>query len=465
MLERSGEIPAGALAAGSVPRIARQMGLTGKRPCVRVDCELANHVHVFDCSGSENLYVEDMLPGGIPLLGVRASTEKEQKNRRIHKNKKSEKKTGHGRLLVYYYGLVDWHSRALYVDVKVVSGETLHDSVEFLEKAWREKERNPIVGVPDILYTDNGPLGRCRESLEMALSLGYELKTHMPKNAKAKATIERPWRTIWQDMELDFLFDKKRKFTLPDLEEILANYLQEYNDRRSPGFYAGGMSRTDAYRKSLAERGEVRLLPADMNLIECLQQKHIRTVTEYSTVKLNNREYEIIDCPWILLEERVEVAIDINGDLEVRDLQSGKRYQTRPFKPVTAGNYRARKKTINDEVTEAAMEMEPWEDMYYERGAEKGGGGAGVVDLSGAREITASAETSGPAGFASVDQALNYLCDEWTDIPVWKVVGGLETEEFASVKRWLGENLDNRREIDQFGRELRQRMRGHAVNE
>ncbi len=428
-----------------------------------MDCSEANKVHYTDGSGSEHLYPIERLEDGDWLIGLRTTREKEQKNRRVKsagfgdpalQNKKGMAGIGvpalqsdeTTRRMVYYYGILDLHSRLLYAVMIVAAGEGSEDHAQALEMAWRAKSDSPMIGLPDILFTDNGPIGASEMGAAMLESVGVKLETHLPYNAKAKGAIERVWRTAWQRFELPFLVNKSRTFRLSELQTMLSAYLQKYNDKRSCGYYAENRSRAKMYRDGIAAR-ELRLLPEHVHLGDLLVRTRFRTVDASCRIQWDKKFYEIIGTPSALIDKKALCRRTPLGDVEVRNPDTMIWLPTKDWSPVEFGDYRAFKNDVNNELTTAGEELPMPSRAIFENAALQT---EGVIDLARAREVGIIAgETPALPAFESLGAAI---------LRVNEIIG-CQIRDFDEATRemivsYVGEHLTERAAIEDYARGL-----------
>ncbi len=466
--ERDGLIPVGALEAHEADRAAVKLGITKAVRVVRMDCDRANKVALTDGSGSEYFYPIEEYGDGDWLIGTLSTKENEQKNRRIKivdsrqhtvDSEQTKDKDEKSRRMLYYYGFLDMHSRLFFADIVITAGENCEDHARACEAAWRPKSDHPMAGVPEKVFTDNGPLGASEMGQSLLASLGIELVTHMPYKARAKGAIERCWRTVWQRFELPFLLDKGRTYRLSEIRAMFTAYLAEFNAKTSPGAYAAGRSRSEMYRESMAAQ-EPRLLPADLRLTDLMMRSAFKVVDKSCRIRWDNVYYEIIGTPAAMIGEKVLCRRSHSGEVEVRDPQTYLWLPTKDYKPVEFGDFRAFKGNINDRLAARGAEL-PAPSMMLHESAEGLTAADGVIDLRRAREIRVAGDGCGVTGvgYSSVDEAIAWIADE-IGMPVWKL--GAETE--AAVRAAVAEHLDDRAMISEMARGINERLNGAVTS-
>lgn len=345
-------ITPGELSVSTANAIARKLGYTVKERCVRVEYGEANEAHVTDGSGSEYFYIKEYDGQGNPIIGVR-TLKRAERNRKLRPDGSY---TQDERALLYYYSVVDGYSRLLYLDLVVAAGENAQDHTSALQRAWQTKADHPMCGMPRMVFTDNGPLGNSSMGWNLFEELDIELTTHLPYNARAKAKVERPFRTLWQKFELLFLLKKDETYHIEEIRELLKNFVYEQNQKKSPSAHADGRSREKMYAESMATQSP-RMLHEGTDLLAMLTSSFVATVDAYGCIRKDNALHEIVDCPAALIGQKVEARKNTYGEVVVLHRQTGSKFITRAFMPLVAGNYRAFKHGANEERIARGREM------------------------------------------------------------------------------------------------------------
>lgn len=415
MLVSDGKLQKGKYDARYINKIARQMGITLNKPCLRLAAKYSGACMVTDGSGSEYTCVVD-----DNWLKIRTNREKPQKNKRIKNNGDNEdtedKQT---RQIVYLYGFIDYHSGAVFVDAVITSGENTFDHVRAFEAACKIKPDHFMVGLPERIFSDNGPLCK-KEGFALLTRLGVEVITHKPYNSRAKGLIERFWRTLWQEFELTLVRHKGDIISFDDYKRMLKNYVAEYNDKLSTGYYAKGRSRKQAYIEGLRP-GQVRPLAADESLVALLEQTAIRTITAYCTVQWDGGEYEIVNCPAIMIGQKVCCRRSICAGVEVRRPDTLEWLTTKEFMPIEVGTYRKYKNDINTEITESAKIAPAPEKYLYEERPEAAPADEKIVALASYGQEAETRRVEPLRGFANAVACWSYMADKLGD-PAWMFV-------------------------------------------
>lgn len=212
-------VPAGLLKRSTVNRWLQTWGLDHPRMvrapvAVRFEARHANACWHFDMSPSDLKHIEQ--PEWID--------------------------PARGRSTLMLFSVVDDRSGVAYQEYRCVYGEDAESALRFLFNAMTQKANNPLQGIPEMIYLDNGPVARSLVFQTMMERLGIDWRTHMPAGsdgtrvtARAKGKVERPFRTVKEAHETLYHFHKPR--TEAEANAWLANFVARYNDkshRREP---------------------------------------------------------------------------------------------------------------------------------------------------------------------------------------------------------------------------------------
>ncbi len=441
--ERDGRIPPGALKVETAKEIRRRMGVSVKKKHRRLMEKYANHSWQFDGSGSEYLYPIDKDADGNWLFAVRATKKHTWKNTRIPADGVTEEAR---REMLYYYAAVDGYSGVLFIEPVVAHGEDFDGSARFIQRAFEKKTSNPLIGLPEKLITDSGPLGKNRGE-EMLRGLSVELEKSKPYNSKAKGKVERPWRTLWQRFELELLLDKDRIFTFAELKNMLENYLADYNGRphSNPKFEKAPRERI--YALSLAER-EQRFFPEGADIFQFAPVTIHRVIDGTGSVRIENETYEIVDCPAAFIGKKA-LCLRYPDRVMVRNPQDLSWMSTRKFEPVIIGEHRKFKHDVNNELEERAAELKGRKISHrYEAALEKGS--EVVVPIVRGREIEPELEES---------PALPTLCSVTAAVLLFAEESGYGLPDFPEdqqlmIRKICETNMSNPAAIIKIAREV-----------
>lgn len=208
--------PVGILAVPTVNRYLKLWGydhstLLRESPAARFQAEFSNQCWHFDLSPSDLKHLEK------PPAWV---------------------EPGRGNPTLMLYSVVDDRSGVCYQEYHCVYGEDTEAALRFLYNAMAAKsiEGCPFQGIPEMLYTDNGPISKSRVFLNVMECLGVKVATHLPKGAderkttaRAKGKVERPFRTVKEAHETLYHFHQPE--TEVEANEWLHNYLLNYNEQ------------------------------------------------------------------------------------------------------------------------------------------------------------------------------------------------------------------------------------------
>ncbi|MCY7274639.1 MAG: IS481 family transposase [Phormidesmis sp. CAN_BIN44] len=209
------QLPKGLLTRSTVNYYLQAWGydqerMTRQPPAVRFQAEFSNQCWHFDLSPSDLKHLKHpawMEPGrGNPLLML--------------------------------YSVVDDRSGVCYQEYHCVYGEDVEAALRFLFNAMTAKATDglPFQGIPEMIYTDNGPIAKSQVFQNVMDCLGIKLATHLPKGkdgrrvtARSKGKVERPFRTVKEAHETLYHFHEPE--TEAEANLWLRQYLLHYNDK------------------------------------------------------------------------------------------------------------------------------------------------------------------------------------------------------------------------------------------
>jgi len=323
--EMNGLVKEGTVTCDQVNRIAREKGW-GKSIKRHQRWEVAkpNQVHYFDASGSEYLYaIEYDNDREDWLLGI-AGRGENYKNRR-------PKRMDRGNIL-WYYGLVDGHSRYIAMNIYVEPGENTYTTAQFLESVWRGKGEGSIIeGLPDKLMCDKKFRGS-KEAREFLDALEVEAIAHKPRNPNAQGKIEICWKFLWTHFEIRYLVSGEKEIWLSEVKARLDEFLQAWNEQTSPSLLNfDGKSRREMWSQIIKEG--IRTIPESIDAGYLLVHSYRRRVQPIGggCVKLDKKLYELLNAPYKILGEWCEVIVNREGDIVVE--VEGIKYKTRDYQP------------------------------------------------------------------------------------------------------------------------------------
>ena len=145
---------------------------------------------------------------------------------------------GRGNPLLMLYSVVDDRSGGCYQEYHCVYGEDVEAALRFLFNAMTAKAQEgfPFQGIPEMIYTDNGPIAKSQVFQNVMDCLGVKLATHIPNGkdgrrvtARSKGKVERPFRTVKEAHETLYHFHEPQ--TEAEANLWLHQYLLHYNDQ------------------------------------------------------------------------------------------------------------------------------------------------------------------------------------------------------------------------------------------
>ena len=187
-----------------------QAHLTRQPPAVRFQAEFSNQCWHFDLSPSDLKHLKQ--PTWV--------------------------EPGRGNPLLMLYSVVDDRSGMCYQEYHCVYGEDVEAALRFLFNTMTVKATDgcPFQGIPEMLYTDNGPIAKSQVFQNVMDCLGIRLATHLPKGkdgcrvtARSKGKVERPFRTVKETHET--LYHSHEPATEAEANLWLRQYLRHYNDK------------------------------------------------------------------------------------------------------------------------------------------------------------------------------------------------------------------------------------------
>ncbi|MCK5232181.1 MAG: DDE-type integrase/transposase/recombinase, partial [Desulfobulbaceae bacterium] len=201
-----------------------------------------------------------------------------------------------GRPVLMLYSIVDDRSGVAYQEYHVVFGEDVEAALRFLYRAMAAKEVEgfPFQGIPQMIYTDNGPIARSQVFQKVLEYLGIDLRTHMPKGkdgrrttARSKGKVERPFRTIKEVHETLYHFHTPKNEK--EANSWLLNYVLRYNEK---GHRSENHSRIEDWIKNMPVSGLRKVCSWD-RFATFAREPERRKVTGDATIKVNGGTYRV----------------------------------------------------------------------------------------------------------------------------------------------------------------------------
>jgi hypothetical protein len=137
------------------------------------------------------------------------------------------------------YSVVDDRSGVCYQEYHCVYGEDVTAALRFLFNAMTASTSDgcPFQGIPEMIYTDNGPIAKSHVFQNVMDCLGIKLASHLPAGkdgrrvtARSKGKVERPFRTVKEAHETLYHFHEPENEVEANL--WLRQYLLNYNDQK-----------------------------------------------------------------------------------------------------------------------------------------------------------------------------------------------------------------------------------------
>lgn len=423
-----GRVPKEALdvPAGTFDRIAREKGLAKKeRRMSRFQAAKPNMAHHIDASSSKFFYVAKKLPGDDYLLKIHRPS-KEYKNKPVPCDK----------LRPWVYGLTDDHSGRFVCRYTAAPGESMGDSMLFLNYAWSR------IGVPEKLLADQGHLKKGLPSQDLIERMDVELPQMKPYAKEAHGKIERPWRTLWQRFEKPFYAGDWKHFeiTVSELNRRLEIFLAEdYN--LMPHRFETAINRMEAWLR-INQYGGVVAMPEDA-LATAAKRKR-RKVDTAGLLSYEGRTFEVkgLHAEWVYVFEGI-----FEDRLVVQDIRTGEKYEVKDFKPLELDEYKAHPETPHQVIVKEAEKAPVSSEslLYQER---KGIAMPGLHRIKETREI---ADPFDVTVFASIQDAMK---------EVYEIAGYLEGDERRDVEALILENGLDKDFVKDLALDLREAMEG-----
>ena len=386
-------------------RLARELGLVARpRRTHRLNADYPMQAIQIDGSSSEYLVVRRALDNGDYLLKLhrRPYSAKGYKNKPV----------GPDRLRVLIYAVWDMCTGYTLSRYIVARGESAIDAMDFLCWALWEKDdaRIPFHGVPDDLWTDQGPLFKSGPACDLVERLDINLVTGAPYAKERMGGVERTHRTRWARFERALFLRADSEILLSDLNTRLHEFEIRENARRPSRSPVGDrrVSRTDAWIALTNGRpADNRLRRLPPNAIATMAHEVRRYVDQNGILRWGNIEYELerLHSVWVIARR----AMDNTGNVIAEDERTGDKHIAQPVTARRYGDVRTTPKTELEKLQTDANP--PAVDLYAPReSAQK--------DHGNLTRLPASAEQAGflhnpldAACYASIDDALTAFND------------------------------------------------------
>lgn len=405
-------------------RIVRSFGVTKrKRRFTRYQAERPNQAHHIDASSSKYFYVHRKV-GSDYVLRIHRPGANGYKNKPIPCD----------RLRPWIYGLVDDHSGRMIARYTIAPGESMADTLLFLQYAWSD------IGLPEQLLADQGVLKKGLPSQDLIKRLDVALPEMMPYEKEAHGKIERPWRTAWQRFEKPFFaVDDWQKYEITDTElnRRFALYLEEYNEM--PHRYERDITRMRAWRK-ISFHGGIITIPE--NALATAAKRKKRKIGADGILQYEGMLYEVkgLHEAWVWVYEGV-----FEDRLVVQEIATGNKYEVMKFAPVSLGEYRAHPETPHQKAVKEAASLNITDDaLLYREAPEKD---HRIIEMPIRVAERAIEDPFNVTVFGDIDEAFAELVS---------IVGtSLSTDERGAIENLIRENGMDKDFVKNLALELR----------
>lgn len=346
-------------------RLAREMDL-GRREkrTHRLHADYPMQAILFDASTSEHLVVAEALPNGDYRLKLHRN--------RLPKAGYKNKPLAPDRLRVVVYGIWDMCTGCVDVVYVVERGESALGAASSLCRMLAGDADRPMHGMPDDLWSDQGPLWKSAASRDLLRRLDIHLVTGEAYAKERMGGVERAWRTVWGRFERAlFLLGDDVELTLSGVNERLLEYLRRANARpsRTPvaGRRTGRAAAWTALTNARPKDNPLRKLPEDP--VATMAQRAERTLDANGILSWDGVEYECAD--WHARRVICRRAMDGSGDIVLEDPATGERTAAKRYEPRRYGQVRSAPKTALENLLDEDRAV-PEVDVYAPRPEPKG---------------------------------------------------------------------------------------------
>ena len=324
----AGRLPAEAAAMPlqTAYRIAREMGLQDRpKRTHRMHADYPMQAVQIDGSTSEYLVVDKILPDG----DYRLKLHRKPTPASGYKNKP----LGPHRLRVQVYALWDMCTGYQLARYAVAKGENALDAMDFLCWALAEKadKRIPLHGVPDDLWTDQGPLFKSGPACELLERLDIHLVTGEAYAKERMGGVERSHRTRWNRFEQSLFLRAQDHLTLDELNARLMEFTVAENARHRSRTPVAGRSADRAAAWVALTNGRpqdkpLRKLPP--NALATMAREVRRWVDNNGVLRWDGTEYVLdrLHSQWVVARRAMS-----GTDRVVVEDDSGQRHTARPY--------------------------------------------------------------------------------------------------------------------------------------
>ncbi|WP_295441579.1 hypothetical protein [uncultured Thiodictyon sp.] len=328
-----------------------------KRRTRRLHADHANQAWLIDASTSKYLTVEQELPDGDYVLRLWRNP--------FPASGYKNKPLGPDRARLIYYGV--WEMLTGYKSARptVARGETGLDAMESLVYFFTQRTdpRDPLHGLPDDLWSDQGPLLKYGATADLLDRLGVNVPPCAPYQKERMGGVEQVWARLWQSFEQSIFLHApatgRYELKLSQLTARLGEYLARENARTSRSDPT--LTRAAHWVRSINQQGGARLCPA--NPIETLAREKRCKVDQSGIIRWDNTEYEVpkLHSCWVIARR----ALDGSGRVVVEDERTGERYDVTPYQGLKYNEWKGSQPALPIDKARAAAAALPLPGDVY----------------------------------------------------------------------------------------------------
>lgn len=193
------------------------------------------------------------------------------------------------------FSVTDDRSGVCYQEYICVYGEDLESALRFLFRAMSPKEDFPFQGIPQMIYSDNGPFSKSAVFKRVMECLDLKFQSHLPRDtdgrrttARSKGKVERPFRTVKETHEVLYHFHKPS--TEEEANRWLHQHLYKYYNEKS--HRSEQHSRIEDWLKNLPPEG-FRQMCSWEKFCSFARDPVERVVSSEAKVSLDGVEYSV----------------------------------------------------------------------------------------------------------------------------------------------------------------------------
>lgn len=289
--------------------LGKRQRRTGRRPHRR-----------FEASAPGEMFQID-----VTALKVRWQDVKTRRVQRIDGIDKNHPQTDPGKLRVWQIMLIDDFSRRRFLRYVTTGAVTSRDIVEFECEVFSE------IGVPHILYTDNGSEFkgyhiRAEKILNAVLEDrgGYRHLTHEPNNPQATGKVENAHQWAEKmDRFIGVAIDEGQRLTVEDLNRFADRVCEQYNNKAHRGTGETPLARWHS------RRVELRKLDPEVIQSALLADEFEVVLNSDMTVEYRKVRYKIPgELPFVnFVGQKLKIVVPHTIDLIFATLPNGEEYR------------------------------------------------------------------------------------------------------------------------------------------